>query len=115
MITCDYYGSVFLRRNITPVGMAECNDYLPVALSFDITPNPIKDGVATLHYHLSKPEPLRIQIYDISGRTVLSQTLSVNQKASRVNLDLHCFNTGVYLLRIETNGFSKTNKLVITQ
>lgn len=97
------------------MGLVEYNDHLLLEREFSITPNPIQDGVATLHYNLSKPEPLLIQIYDISGKIILNQTLGVNQAASQVNLDLHNFKNGVYLLRIETNGFSKTNKLVITQ
>lgn len=115
MITCDYYGSVFLRRNITPVGINERNDLFSYGQEFDITPNPVNQGFVTLNYNLSNSEPLLIRIYDVSGKIVLSQNTSVNQEPSKVNLDLSHFKAGIYLLKIETDNWSKTHKLVKTE
>ena len=115
MITCDYYGSIFLRRNITPIGIAERNNPLPVVQEFDITPNPVNQGFLTLRYSLSNTGPFRIRIYDVTGRTILSQNLSVNHEASSVNLDLSHLKAGIYLLKLETNNWSKTHKLVKTK
>ncbi|MDH5185889.1 MAG: T9SS type A sorting domain-containing protein [candidate division WOR-3 bacterium] len=115
MITCDYYGSVFLRRNITPAIVKEQDWLAEKVRGFEITPNPIKQGFTTLRYSLSNPGPLRIRIYDISGRRILSQTLNVKHEVSSVNLDLRHFSAGVYLLKLETNRYSKTCKLVKTQ
>ncbi len=40
MITCDYYGSVFLRENVTPTAIAENNDQSATPMNLTITPNP---------------------------------------------------------------------------
>ncbi len=115
MITCDYYGSVFLRRNIAPVGINERNDLFSEGQEFDIIPNPVNKDFVTINYNLFNSEPLLIRIYDVLGRTVLERKINVNQENASINLDLRHLKAGIYLLKLETSNWSKTHKLVKTE
>ncbi len=84
MITCDYYGSVFLRRNITPVGLSEERG-IPV---------PFAD-VPTV---MRAPDLARVEgrVLDASGRDVTDRR--------------HRLSPGVYFIKPED---SKVRRMVV--
>lgn len=51
-----------------------------------------------------------ISIYDINGRKVFGQQLELNQTR---NIDASRLDSGIYLMRIEGEGFTQTAKLII--
>ena len=69
MITCDYYGSVFLRRNITPTAVAEPEGPTPVLRRLAITPSPVTRR-AVLSLHVNRPCALDVGIFNLSGERV---------------------------------------------
>ncbi len=82
--------------------------------SFAIAPNPLAGGFATLRYTLPKPGPVTIAIFDIAGRTAVpTRRLAANGRQSAVSLDLRNLSAGVYLVRLTTDNFSATSKLVV--
>jgi hypothetical protein len=104
MMTCDYYGSVFLRRNITPVGVEERHD--PQAPSR----MPLATAVrGTLRLPSSQPSAPS-SLLSIDGRMVLDLAPGAN--------DVSGLTPGVYFVRqasgIERKASSVT-KIVVAR
>jgi hypothetical protein len=82
------------------------------ALSFAIAPNPLSGGLATVRYNLPKAGLATLNVFDVTGRTVLTQTLAAGRTGT-ASLDLRKLEAGVYLVKVTTEGFSTTQKLVV--
>jgi hypothetical protein len=85
-----------------------------LALS-DPYPNPASDSL-TVSYELTQNGTVELNIYDLSGRLV--ETLVSSEQTSgrhSVNWNSSVAATGVYLLRLETNGEAITKRAVISR
>jgi len=113
MISCDYYGSVFLRRNITAAGVEERCE--PQAASLKPQATVIR-GVLFLPRDMTElpgnsdrvPRPA---LLDASGRSVLELQPGAN--------DVRALAPGVYFVRSEPSAASHqpsvVTKVVVTQ
>jgi hypothetical protein len=81
-------------------------------VSFAIAPNPLIGGLATVRYSLPKAGLATLNVFDVTGRTVLSQTMAAGRTGT-ASLDLRKLEAGVYLVKVATEGFSTTQKLVV--
>jgi|GEM_PF-2609984 len=81
-------------------------------VSFAIAPNPLSGGLATVRYSLPKAGLATLYVYDVTGRTVLTQTLAAGRTGT-AGLDLRKLDAGVYLVKVAAEGFSTTQKLVV--
>jgi hypothetical protein len=79
--------------------------------SFTITPNPL-GGFATARYILTKAEPVTLDVYDVTGRVVVTQTIAAALTGT-AGLDLRALQPGVYIVKVKADGFSTTRKLVV--
>lgn len=85
--------------------------------SIDMTlyPNP-SDGNVTLEFALENSKDMQIRVQNIVGKEIVN--LSQNFEAGRHNIQLSelcgTLESGIYLIQIESDGFSKTEKLVIS-
>ncbi len=77
-----------------------------------IAPNPTAARQATLRYSLPSAGPAKLTIYDISGQRVLTQTYATQRNGS-LSLNLRNLTAGVYLVRLESDTFTATQKLVV--
>ncbi len=77
-----------------------------------IAPSPIASGSATISYTLPKSGPVNVTILDVVGQTVLRQS-SIGNLESSMALDLRGLSAGVYLVRLDAEGFSQSQKLVV--
>jgi len=82
------------------------------APSFAIAPNPLAGGFATVRYSLPRAGLATLNVFDVTGRTVLEQTLAAGRTGT-ASLDLRKLEAGVYLVKVATEGFSTTQKLVV--
>ncbi len=82
------------------------------AVSFAIAPNPLAGGYATVRYNLPKAGLATLSVFDVAGRTVLSQTLAAGRTGT-ASLDLRSLEAGVYLVKVQAEGFATTQKLVV--
>jgi hypothetical protein len=82
------------------------------SVSFAIAPNPLSGGYASVRYSLPKAGMATLNVFDVTGRTVLSQTLAAGRTGT-ASLDLRKLEAGVYLVKVATEGFSTTQKLVV--
>lgn len=80
---------------------------------FDVYPNPTQ-GTTNLAYTLIKPGTVAIDILDLSGR-VVQTTFSGVQNAGEqlLQLELTHLQTGVYIVRMQSNGEQIVRKLVV--
>ncbi|MFO7675082.1 MAG: T9SS type A sorting domain-containing protein, partial [bacterium] len=91
--------------------MAGAAKTLPAGMT--VTPNPLAAGHATLRYSLPQPAAATVRVYDAAGRCVLSRTLGFGRGTASVALDLRSLSAGVYLVRVEADGYTGMQKLVI--
>ena len=86
----------------TPVQpVSACDDVDEVeATSLSIYPNPATDVLYVNAENLN-----RVEIYDMTGRNVMTTTMSV--------VDLRGMETGVYFVTVRTENAAKTTKLVV--
>ena len=82
------------------------------SVSFAIAPNPLSGGFATVRYNLPMAGLATLNVFDVTGRTVLMQTLAAGRTGT-ASLDLRKLDAGVYLVKVATEGFSTTQKLVV--
>ncbi len=78
---------------------------------FTLEPTLARDR-ATLRYSLPKAGPVSVTILDVAGRTVLRQS-SIGNLGSSMALDLRGLSAGVYLVRLDADGYSQGQKLVV--
>jgi hypothetical protein len=79
---------------------------------FTLLPNPLSGGFVNLSYSLAHAGPVSVGVYDAAGRCVLTRTVVVRTSGSSL-LDLRSLATGVYLVRLSSDGCSTTRKLVV--
>jgi hypothetical protein len=79
---------------------------------FALGPNPLATGHAALRFSLPKAGPASLRVYDVMGRTVLGRGLVLG-RSGVVDLDLRGLSAGVYLVKLSSEGFSGTQKLVV--
>ena len=75
-------------------------------------PNPLSTGYATLRYVLPKAGPAMLRVFDVTGRTVSSRSL-VAGRSGTASLDLRSLSAGVYLVKLTSDGYESTHKLVV--
>lgn len=118
MITCDYYGSVFLRRNITPTQVTENNpDAVPLK-SFSVFPDPVCEN-ANFIIRATNSGNIKIKIYSSDGSLVnmpIDQYVSAGDHRftwTLNDIDRKRLPNGVYFAALETAGDRFTQKIMI--
>jgi len=118
MLTCDYYGSVFLRRNISGVNVEELSGRSAAQDRFSVTPNLITNR-ALIKVNIESPAFVRLDLYAPDGRKVASL---LNRHADagelRFTLDLNSFerqvlSSGAYFVVLKTDNRIITSKVQI--
>ncbi|OYD14847.1 hypothetical protein CH330_07330 [candidate division WOR-3 bacterium JGI_Cruoil_03_51_56] len=67
---------------------------------------------ATLRYSLPDAGPVSLSVFDVAGRVVQRQMIMAARNGA-ANLDLQTLSVGVYLVRLDTDRFATTSKLVV--
>jgi len=81
----------------------------------EIYPNPFQDKV-TISYDIPEPGSVNITLYDIFGKTLRLIEDNVKQDAGKHTLEMPAGNLmeGVYFIRIRTQAYSVTKKILLT-
>lgn len=80
--------------------------------SVGIYPNPT-EGLLTLQLDMVQSQMINAEVRDISGRTMLSNTVSAAQGVSQHQLDLQGLAEGIYTLRIQGASGVHTQKIIL--
>jgi hypothetical protein len=94
-------------------GAMENASFRTPSATFRIAPNPFT-GRATVSYSLSRAGKLSLKLYDVTGALVT--TLRTGFAAAgnyTANLDATRLSHGIYLMRLETENESTTQKLIL--
>lgn len=83
-------------------------------LPFTLSPNPSK-GKVTLRGHLPGPGTLTIEVFDLRGKALRSEAITVRHAHLRHDLDFEGWAPGVYFLQLSTGARSGIAKLVLTR
>jgi hypothetical protein len=75
-----------------------------------ISPNPLASGFAAVRCNLPKGGSATLEVFNASGRLVQSPIAIRN---SPFQMDFRSMPAGVYLVKVTTEGFSTTQKLVV--
>jgi len=76
-------------------------------------PNPFNPET-TIEYSLAESGPVRLTVYDLSGREVmLLVDGSVGEGSHSVKVDASSLSSGIYFYRLEQKGLSLTKKMVL--
>ena len=119
MISCDYYGSVFLRSNVPPTAVGESGS-ARAASGLLVFPNPAT-GAACIEYSVARPGPVTFAIYGSTGTLV--RTLPASGKAhqaSRVIWDCRDLSgravpAGAYWCRLVTPEGSSAVRITVAR
>jgi|GEM_PF-75864 len=108
-ISAGAYSSQWALETVSGARLAEESSAKSSIESAEISifPNPVKDKV-NLKVSGLEDKSLSIEIIDLSGRTMMQKSaLSIHD-----GLDVSQLESGVYLIKVETAGFSKTMRMI---
>ena len=109
-------GSQVMFKDTVVVGIAErpgnVTPGFDASAALRIRPNPLAGGLATVRYSLPKAGAARMSVYNMAGQTVMERTLAAGRSGS-VSLDLRHLSNGVYLVKLSSEGFASSQKLVV--
>ncbi|MBM3315234.1 T9SS type A sorting domain-containing protein, partial [candidate division WOR-3 bacterium] len=77
-----------------------------------VVPNPLTNGWAAVRYALPAAGPVRISVYDVTGRSVAALSLVAGRSGS-AQLDLRHLSAGVYLVKLQSQGMTAAQKLIV--
>ena len=76
-------------------------------------PNPF-NGMTTLPFNLEQAGDVRLDVYDLLGRRIVTREMSsMNVGSHRYTLQTEAFSSGVYLVRIENGGSHHIQKVTL--
>lgn len=105
--------STMITFDVGRVGIVEERNW-PEQGTF-VVPGVATSGFASMRYGPARPGPAVVRVYDAAGRAVLVFSLE-NADAPGIRtvpLDISSLPSGVYLVRLDANGFAATRKLLI--
>jgi hypothetical protein len=92
-----------------------------VGLAPTVFPNPVRDH-GSLHFALSRPGPLRVEIFDVSGRRVKTLAREADAAATEYRFPLdgrtdegRRLGVGLYLYRVQAPEGTATGRFVIVR
>lgn len=105
--------------SVTAIKFSDRQEIVPSSVElFPNYPNPF-NPTTTISYHLSKVTSIELEIYNLLGQKIIT-LLDEKQQAGEYRLKwngIDRFNrqvpSGIYMLRISTNKWSETQKLVL--
>ncbi|MGB7055999.1 MAG: T9SS type A sorting domain-containing protein [bacterium] len=120
MITCDYYGSAFLRENVTPQAVAENKEQLATSNILTIAPNPFRDYTDVRYQLTDNSKNIELRIYDATGMLVKSFRPTHHALRNTLSWDgqddhHRILGSGVYFVTLTTSESIQTHKVLIAR
>jgi surface protein len=77
-------------------------------------PNPVRRR-ATIRYALPERQEVRLRLYDVLGRQVRTIQRTAAEGRHERTIDVRGLSSGVYVLQLETDGVTRTQKLTVVR
>jgi hypothetical protein len=83
-------------------------------LGYNVYPNPAQREL-NIDFTLENSGNVKIQLIDISGRTIREMNQEFRSGNNSINLNIGDINNGFYFVKIENNNISKVSRLMISK
>ncbi len=77
-------------------------------------PNPARSQ-ATIRFAVPRPQAVRIDLYDLLGRRVQTVVHGDTQGRTEARLDVSRLSSGTYFLRMQSEGYTETQRLIVVR
>ena len=107
-----YYqtGTPYVRLNFDPtIGIEENHTTFMVG---NVFPNPLS-GEGTLNVFMNNAKNMYMEITDLSGKLVGSESRSLNQGENKISLDTEQLSSGIYTVTLSSGGTSLSRKMIV--
>ena len=107
-----YYqtGTPYVRMNFDPtIGIEENHTTFMVG---NIFPNPVS-GEGTLNVFMNNAQNMHMEITDISGKLVGSESRNLNQGENKIYLDTKQLSSGIYTVTLASGTASLSRKMIV--
>jgi hypothetical protein len=101
-----------ISKTITPI-LTGTKNLNPSASSVIAFPNPT-NGNLNIQWTEKTNETATVTIADVTGRTLMSNTINMNQGIGTKQLDLSILASGTYLISVKSASLDYTNKVQVT-
>jgi hypothetical protein len=99
-------------QGFTPAGCREEDNNASSATAFSVYPNPAHDKV-TVSIDMNENTDFILQLTDVSGRVVLSQSLTGTEGLNTYDLNLAHLSKGIYMLEVKSAVDRWKSKVII--
>ena len=103
----DFETLTYIPNGCNPDGIEE-----QLEGNFSVSPNP-SNGLVTLNLNLVETQELSIELMDVSGRMVSTQTSNFNSGVSKQNFDLSRLDAGIYHMVLKGEKGTSALKVVL--
>jgi hypothetical protein len=107
-----YGRGIFRSDNFFKVDIDEIFAGDDAELNLKVYPNPVVQQ-ATVELVSSKNTEVNLQVFDLSGRTIISETENVQPGVNRLQLDMSSLKKGTYIVRTTSGANSQTQKVIV--
>jgi hypothetical protein len=108
------YDILTVKFDTLPYAVAEPPARGPFSgIRFSVTPNPSASGLATLRFSPGNARSANITVAGVDGRVVMDRSIETYATKGTYTLDIGRLEAGVYIVRLESDGRSATQKLVV--
>lgn len=115
MVTCDYYGGVFLRRNVTPSGTYESSGPEMIDAALTVTPNP-SSGPFQIQVRSDRTVNVQVDIYSAAGALIASPFRGeVKTNGVSFHWDPGRLPDGVYFIQTTSGLKTQTRKITVVR
>lgn len=80
-----------------------------------VYPNPTTNGTINFDYSFTTTEPATVRVMDVTGRTVLTETIKANPGVQNISLNVANLNAGMYNLEITTSKNRGVSKFTVAK
>jgi len=104
--------SYFITEKLFTTGIKE---NLSSFNAVSLYPNPASSNVKIVIDALKNLNNLEVEIYNINGAMISQESVDMPAGLNTYNLSVESLNTGIYFIKITSEGFSSTHKLVVAK
>ncbi len=80
-----------------------------------VAPNPISDRQANLKISGAKDKLVKIQLFDLAGREILTENAQPESEVWAQNLNLPEMKSGIYFLKVQFENSSRTLRILVNE